>query len=89
MLPSGSLPQGGDGKYQSWEKHPQAALEAATPVKAYPKRQYGSGVTVLAGYPWFADWGRDAFIALPGLLLATGRFDEAKSVLTTFGRTRG
>jgi len=40
--------------------------------------------TILAGYPWFADWGRDAFIALPGLLLSTGRFDEAKSVLTTF-----
>ena len=40
--------------------------------------------TILAGYPWFADWGRDAFIALPGLLLCTGRFDEAKSVLTTF-----
>ena len=40
--------------------------------------------TILAGYPWFADWGRDAFIALPGLLLATGRFEEAKSVLTTF-----
>jgi glycogen debranching enzyme len=40
--------------------------------------------TILAGYPWFADWGRDAFIALPGLLLSTGRFDEARSVLTTF-----
>ena len=40
--------------------------------------------TILAGYHWFADWGRDAFIALPGLLLATGRFYEAKSVLTTF-----
>lgn len=40
--------------------------------------------TILAGYPWFADWGRDAFISLPGLLLATGRFDEARSVLTTF-----
>ncbi len=40
--------------------------------------------TVLAGYPWFADWGRDAFISLPGLLLVTGRFDEARSVLTTF-----
>jgi len=41
-------------------------------------------VTILAGFPWFADWGRDAFIALPGLLLSTGRLDEAKSVLTTF-----
>jgi predicted glycogen debranching enzyme len=40
--------------------------------------------TILAGFPWFADWGRDTFISLPGLLLSTGRFDEAKSVLTTF-----
>ncbi|MGD0077611.1 MAG: amylo-alpha-1,6-glucosidase [Sedimentisphaerales bacterium] len=40
--------------------------------------------TILAGYPWFADWGRDSFISLPGLLLATKRFDEAKSVLLTF-----
>lgn len=43
-------------------------------------------VTVLAGFPWFADWGRDAFIALPGLLLSTGRFEEASSVLTTFAQ---
>ena len=43
-------------------------------------------VTILAGFPWFADWGRDAFISLPGLLLLTGRFDEAKSVLTTFAQ---
>jgi predicted glycogen debranching enzyme len=42
--------------------------------------------TILAGFPWFADWGRDAFISLPGLLLATGRLDEAKSVLVTFAR---
>jgi predicted glycogen debranching enzyme len=40
--------------------------------------------TILAGFPWFADWGRDAFISLPGLLLATRRFDEAKSVLVAF-----
>ncbi|UCG57631.1 MAG: glycogen debranching enzyme family protein [Phycisphaerales bacterium] len=45
----------------------------------------GNGeVTVLAGFPWFADWGRDAFIALPGLLLSTGRLEQAKAVLTTF-----
>ncbi|HEX8911262.1 MAG TPA: amylo-alpha-1,6-glucosidase [Humisphaera sp.] len=43
------------------------------------------GSTVIAGYPWFADWGRDTFISLPGLLLTTGRFAEAKQVLTTFG----
>jgi predicted glycogen debranching enzyme len=40
--------------------------------------------TILAGYPWFADWGRDAFLSLPGLLLATKRYEEAKSVLLTF-----
>jgi predicted glycogen debranching enzyme len=40
--------------------------------------------TVIAGYPWFGDWGRDTFIALPGLCLVTGRFDEARDVLMTF-----
>jgi len=52
------------------------------------KRQTGQDyrTTVLAGFPWFADWGRDAFVALPGLLLETGRFDEAKSVLTAFAQ---
>lgn len=44
----------------------------------------GHSTTILAGYPWFADWGRDAFISLPGLLLVTGRFEQAKSVLTMF-----
>ncbi len=42
--------------------------------------------TILAGYPWFADWGRDTFIALPGLLLETGRFEEARSTLKVFAR---
>ncbi|MCA9300812.1 MAG: glycogen debranching enzyme N-terminal domain-containing protein, partial [Phycisphaerales bacterium] len=40
--------------------------------------------TILAGYPWFADWGRDAMISLPGLLLVTKRFEEARSVLDLF-----
>jgi predicted glycogen debranching enzyme len=40
--------------------------------------------TILAGYPWFSDWGRDTMIALPGLTLITGRFKEAKEILTTF-----
>ena len=44
----------------------------------------GGGTTILAGYPWFADWGRDTMIALPGLLLATGRHHEAGQVLTLF-----
>jgi predicted glycogen debranching enzyme len=41
----------------------------------------GGGQTVLAGYPWFTDWGRDTFIALRGLCLATGRLQEARRVL--------
>jgi len=40
--------------------------------------------TIIAGYPWFADWGRDTFIALPGLMLCTGRFDEARDTLEAF-----
>ena len=42
------------------------------------------GQTVIAGYHWFADWGRDTMIALPGLTLATGRSDIAKGVLVEF-----
>ncbi|MCA9830115.1 MAG: glycogen debranching enzyme family protein [Dehalococcoidia bacterium] len=45
-----------------------------------------TGRTIIAGYHWFGDWGRDAMVALPGLTLATGRFDEAAEVLRTFAR---
>lgn len=41
--------------------------------------------SILAGFPWFGDWGRDAFIALPGLLLSTGRYEQALGVLQLFG----
>ena len=44
----------------------------------------GDGHTVIAGYPWFGDWGRDTMIALPGLTLVTGRYDVAKSILLAF-----
>jgi predicted glycogen debranching enzyme len=43
--------------------------------------QRGSGRTIVAGYPWFTDWGRDTFIALRGLCLATGRFVDARNIL--------
>lgn len=48
-------------------------------------RQSIAGPTVIAGYPWFNDWGRDTLIALPGLALTTERFDLAKGLLQTFG----
>jgi len=43
--------------------------------------QRGSGRTIVAGYPWFTDWGRDTFIALRGLCLATGRPSDARDIL--------
>jgi predicted glycogen debranching enzyme len=41
----------------------------------------GSGKTIVAGYPWFLDWGRDTFIAMRGLCLATGRLADAREIL--------
>ena len=46
----------------------------------------GEGHTVIAGYPWFSDWGRDTMIALPGLTLATGRPEIARDILLEFAR---
>jgi predicted glycogen debranching enzyme len=54
------------------------ALERAG--DAYLVRR-GSGKTIIAGYPWFGDWGRDTFIAVRGLCLATGRLREAADIL--------
>jgi glycogen debranching enzyme len=42
------------------------------------------GHSIIAGYPWFGDWGRDTMISLPGLALATGRTDIAARILRTF-----
>jgi len=43
--------------------------------------------TVIAGYHWFTDWGRDTMIALPGLCLTTGRFDDARRILKAFAES--
>jgi len=44
----------------------------------------GSGQTIIAGYPWFGDWGRDTFISMRGLCLSTGRLREARDILTAW-----
>ncbi len=49
-----------------------------------PDGSSSAGVSVLAGYPWFSDWGRDTMIALPGLLLSTGRVELAARTLRTW-----
>lgn len=70
--------------------HPRESVEArlrdaADAFVVARRRVDGSrSTTILAGYHWFGDWGRDAFIALPGLLLETQRFAEAREVLETF-----
>ena len=50
------------------------------------KRESTGGDTILAGFPFFEDWGRDTMIALPGVCLSTRRYDEARSILRTFAR---
>src|SRR5262249_34683410 len=65
--------------------------------KAFPSRlhraadsylvQRGKGRTIVAGYPWFADWGRDTFIALRGVCLAVRRLDEARAILVEWAGT--
>jgi len=55
------------------------ATESLVVSGADPER-----TSIIAGYPWFEDWGRDTFVSLPGLTLATGRFEEARRILLTF-----
>ena len=61
------------------------ARELARSADAFiANRPFAGGKTILAGYPFFGDWGRDTMIALPGCVLATGRYETAKSILRTF-----
>ena len=64
----------------------QLVLAADDFVFSRPLPEVPDGESVIAGYPWFGDWGRDTMIALPGLTLATGRFDTARRILQTFAR---
>jgi predicted glycogen debranching enzyme len=62
----------------------QAADEAAVGARFIAPHLSPDRKTVIAGYPWFTDWGRDSMISLPGLLLATGRYSEARGLLKAF-----
>ena len=46
----------------------------------------GDSKSIVAGYHWFGDWGRDTMISLPGITLITKRFDDAKKILMNFGK---
>jgi 4-alpha-glucanotransferase len=64
----------------------QLLLAADSFIFARPLPGRPHGKSVIAGYPWFGDWGRDTMIALPGLTLATGRLEWAREILLTFAR---
>ena len=76
------------GEWRSAERRRRERFD--TPL-AFAADQYlvrrGGGRTIVAGYPWFTDWGRDTFIALRGLCLVTGRFAEARDILLEWADT--
>ena len=68
----------------AWIQH--LVLAADQFVVRRPIPDEPEGMSVIAGYHWFGDWGRDTMISLPGLLLSTGRPEVARRILTTFAR---
>jgi predicted glycogen debranching enzyme len=65
-----------------WEQHLILAADQFVVRRSLPEDTVGR--TIIAGYPWFGDWGRDTMISLPGLTLVTGRHDVAERILRTF-----
>jgi predicted glycogen debranching enzyme len=64
----------------------QLVLAADQFIVSRPLPDDPEALSVIAGYHWFGDWGRDTMIALPGLALSTGRPEVARSILRTFAR---
>ncbi|MFN0316399.1 MAG: amylo-alpha-1,6-glucosidase [Burkholderiales bacterium] len=64
----------------------QLVLAADSFIFKRPAPGVPDGESVIAGFPWFGDWGRDTMIALPGLTLAVGRYETARRILTTFAK---
>jgi predicted glycogen debranching enzyme len=70
-----------DSKMENWLKWLIQAADSFLVYRASTEKK-----SVIAGYHWFDDWGRDALISLPGLTLVTGRFEDAQEILLTFER---
>lgn len=83
---------------EAYVNHYHAILDQASPQDDFERELIWAGhqmiahrkstnqPTILAGFPWFTDWGRDTMIAFGGLLLSTSRFEEAKDVLLSFAK---
>ena len=56
-------------------------------IRDAPFGEGREGATIIAGYHWFADWGRDTMISLPGLTLSTGRYEDAKKIISAFAKS--
>ena len=68
----------------SWINHLVLAADQFIVDRSLPEDPHGK--TIIAGYHWFSDWGRDTMISLPGLTISTGRPELARSILRTFAR---
>ncbi|MEH1970928.1 amylo-alpha-1,6-glucosidase [Nostoc sp.] len=68
----------------SWINHLVLAADQFIVDRSLPEDPHGK--TIIAGYHWFSDWGRDTMISLPGLTISTGRPEVARSILRTFAR---
>ena len=75
-------PRGDRVDAPSWVQHLILAADQFVVRRSLPGEP--DGRSVIAGYHWFGDWGRDTMISLPGLLLVTGRHEVAARVLRTF-----
>lgn len=69
---------------QSNLEHPVAQSLVLAADKYIAQRHSTQGKTIMAGYPFFGDWGRDTMIAMLGCTITTKRFEDAKSILRTF-----
>ncbi|MEM3086898.1 MAG: amylo-alpha-1,6-glucosidase [Halobacteria archaeon] len=88
----------GGATFEAWvgPRPPAKDPRPEKPPRAHPLLQWlwrssasflarrDGGWTVVAGHPWFDDWGRDTFVSLPGLALTTRRYDVARSILETW-----
>jgi glycogen debranching enzyme len=77
--------EGGGTIVASTEENAGLGRPVTCPTDQFLVRR-GEGCTIIAGYHWFSDWGRDTMISLPGLTLATGRHEEARQILLAFAR---
>jgi len=86
LLQQGDQP-GSPESVMAGERERRAGLSALDRAAGQYLVRRGAGLSIVAGYPWFTDWGRDTFIAMRGLLLARSRFAEAGRILAEWART--